>query len=131
MHAASWKDCHLAWSQGLVDQASTVLLDHVCIRCSRNCNNVVSGSWVKMWWKYGARSEIEHGHCHIVADSSWKGGCICINDGTGRVGVAWLSSEVEYPSRIIWEDIECIKLRGRGEKLYVKGRVAGDIHGAC
>lgn len=62
MHAALREDGHLSRRQGLLDDSSAVLLDHVRASGAFDRDNVVARARVIVRWEHCAGSQIEH--CH-------------------------------------------------------------------
>lgn len=62
----------------------------------------------------------QHSRRHIVANTSWEGRSIGIDDTTGREGVVLLLGEVELPACIVWEDCETLQLGVRACQLSVE-----------
>lgn len=97
MQASLWENSHLSGCQRLAHHTCTVLVNHICIGSSGNSDDEVGSSGMVVRRKHSTWSEIEHGQGHSSAHHCRESCCVGIDDGTRRVSVGWLGSEVEDP----------------------------------
>ena len=105
------EDGHLARRKDLGDGAGAILVYHESAGLAGNSNDEVGGTGVDVWWEHTAGAEVEHGHCHALADCGWEGGSVGVDDSTWSKGVLVRFGEVEQPVVVIGKKLHAVKVR--------------------